>query len=132
VSSLQDGDAARAAEVAPLVHELHVAIEDLHAVVRAVRHEQPPLRVERQRVRPHELARRGAHLAVRATNVPSVLKPHQRSPSCCASVGRGQWPSATMMSPFGAMAQAVGPMNVSVPAFDTPPCRATAAPCRRG
>ena len=55
-----------------------------------------------------------------ATNVPSVLSRTSRSPSCCASVGRGQCPSATMISPLGAIAHAVGPMNVSVPAFETP------------
>src|ERR1044071_8490446 len=32
----QDGDAARPPELPPLVHELHVAIEDLHAVVGAI------------------------------------------------------------------------------------------------
>ena len=57
---------------------------------------------------------RRAHLAVlaRRTCRPSCSRT-RRSPSCCASVGRGQCPSATMMSPLGAIAHAVGPMNVS-------------------
>ena len=52
----EDGDAAGPAEVAPLVDEVQVAVEDLDAVVRPVGDEQPSLRVERERVRPHELA----------------------------------------------------------------------------
>ena len=56
------------------------------------------------------------------TNSPSVVISTSRSPSCWAVEGRGQCPSATMMLPFGASAQAVGPMKVFSPAADTPAC----------
>ena len=54
------------------------------------------------------------------TNSPAVVISTSRSPSCWASEGRGQCPSATMMLPLGATAHAVGPMKVSSPAADTP------------
>ena len=53
-------------------------------------------------------------------NSPSLVIRTRRSPSCCPLAGRGQWPSAMMMSPFAATAHAVGPMNVSSPARETP------------
>src|SRR5262249_53093614 len=54
---LQNPDAAGTPELRPRVDDIHVLVEDLHAVVRAIRHEEAALRVERETVRPHELAR---------------------------------------------------------------------------
>ena len=73
----QDRDAARPPEVAPLVDELQIAIEDLDAVVRAIGNKQPSLRIERQRVGPHEFARRGAHAAVLRDERAVRLETHQ-------------------------------------------------------
>src|SRR5262249_41753330 len=53
---LEDPDAARPAEVPPLVDDLHVLVEDLDAVVRAIGDEQASFGVEREAVRSHELA----------------------------------------------------------------------------
>ena len=64
---LVDEDAARPAELRPLVDELAVLVEDLDAVVAAVADEQAALRVERERVRLVELARR------RCRTCPNVL-----------------------------------------------------------
>src|SRR6267378_2065686 len=60
---LVDVDAARAAELRPLVDEVAVLIEDLDAVVAAVAKEQPAARVHRQRVRAVDLAGCAALLA---------------------------------------------------------------------
>src|SRR5262249_59949419 len=61
--TLVDVDAAGPSELLPLLEELAVLVEDLDAVVRAVGHEQPPLRIQGQAVRSVELARAGALLA---------------------------------------------------------------------
>src|SRR5262245_5322467 len=60
---LVDVDAARTAELVPLVEELAVLIEDLHAVVVAIADEQPAARIHRQRVRLIELAVAAAQFA---------------------------------------------------------------------
>src|SRR5207237_1406366 len=96
---LQDRNSAGPAEMAPLIHEVHIPVEDLDPVVGSVRDEQSATRIERQRVRAHEFTRAGSQRAV---------------------LGLGQWPSATIKSPLGAMTHAVGPRKVSCPAFDTP------------
>src|SRR5205814_9439066 len=57
VVALVDEDAARPAELRPLVDEVAVAIENLNAVVVAIAHEQASPRVECERVRLIELAR---------------------------------------------------------------------------
>ena len=57
---LVDVDAARPAELRPLLDELAVLIEDLDAVVAAVADEQAAPRIHRERVRLIELARPGA------------------------------------------------------------------------
>ena len=54
---LVDEDAARPAELRPLVDELAVLIEDLDPVVVAIADEQPAARIDRERVRLIELAR---------------------------------------------------------------------------
>src|SRR5258707_13192281 len=60
---LVDVDAARAAELRPLVDEVAVLIENLDAVVAAVAKKQPAARVHRKRVRAVDLAGRAALLA---------------------------------------------------------------------
>src|SRR5216684_3796734 len=60
---LVDVDAARTAELRPLVDEIAVLIEDLDTVVAAVAKEQPAARIHRQRVRAVDLAGRAALLA---------------------------------------------------------------------
>ena len=57
---LRDVEAARSAELRPLLEELAVLIEELDAVVVAVRDEQPAPRVERERMRYEELSGGGA------------------------------------------------------------------------
>ena len=60
----------------PLVDELEVLVEHLHAVVRAVGDEQAPARVERQRVRAHELPRARAEAADGAHERAVRFQPH--------------------------------------------------------
>ena len=67
-----DVDAARPAELLPLIEELAVLVEDLDAVVLAVADEQPPLRIDRERVRHVELARRRPFLPQVLMNLPSL------------------------------------------------------------
>src|SRR3954452_5334686 len=55
-----DEDPARPAELAPLVQECAVLIEDLDPVVLAVADEQPPARVDGDRMRLAELAMSGS------------------------------------------------------------------------
>src|SRR6185295_13021441 len=54
---LVDVDAARPAELPPLLEELAVLIEDLNAAVAAIADEQTSARIERERVRHVELPR---------------------------------------------------------------------------
>src|SRR5215470_5593673 len=61
--ALVDEDAARPAELGPLVDELAILIENLDAVVAAVANEQAALRVHRDRVRPVKFAGARAFLA---------------------------------------------------------------------
>src|SRR5262249_8997248 len=58
-----DIEATRAPELFPLLEELAVLIEDLDAIVDAVRHEQAAGRIHGQLVRRIELARPAAALA---------------------------------------------------------------------
>src|SRR5262249_52063318 len=60
---LVDEDAARPAELRPLVEVVALLIEDLDAVVLAVADEQPAARIHGQRVGNIDLARTGALLA---------------------------------------------------------------------
>ena len=57
-----DEDAARPAELGPLLDERAVLIENLNAVVVAIADEQAPFGVERERVRLIEFAGRGTGL----------------------------------------------------------------------
>src|SRR4029079_15093467 len=54
---LENPDAARTPELRPRIDHVHVLVEDLDAVVRAIGDEEPALRVEREAVGPHELTR---------------------------------------------------------------------------
>src|SRR5882757_8547506 len=60
---LVDEDAARPAELRPLVDEVAVLVEDLDAVVAAVAEKQPSLRIHRERMRTVHLAGACALLA---------------------------------------------------------------------
>src|SRR5438105_3049914 len=62
---LANRDAARAAELLPFGDELAIAIEYLDATVGAIAHIDTPLRIERNRVQPIELALALAALAPR-------------------------------------------------------------------
>src|SRR4051812_24207383 len=53
----RDGDATRPSELPPLRDEAAALVEDLDAVVLAIAHEQPPLRIDRDRVRLAHLTR---------------------------------------------------------------------------
>src|SRR5262249_14719313 len=54
---LEDPDAAGPTELRPRIDDIHILVEDLHAVVRAIGDEEAALRVERETVRAQELAR---------------------------------------------------------------------------
>src|SRR4029077_8233871 len=58
-----DEQPTRATEISPFRDEAAFLIEDLNAVVAAVGDEQPALRIERQVVWTHQLARAAAFLA---------------------------------------------------------------------
>ena len=100
---LVDEDAARPAELLPLVDELAVLIEDLDAVVVAIADEEPALRVDRERVRLIEFAgRRCRSLPHSLMNLPVLVELQH------AVVAGAPWPSATKMSPLGATRTSFG------------------------
>ncbi len=98
---LVDVDAARPAELRPLFDERAVLIEDLDPVVVAVADEQPALRIQRERVRLIELARAGSGLPHSLMNLPVLSNFRIR-------LLPAPWPSATKMSPFGAVTTSLG------------------------
>src|SRR5262245_17190330 len=61
----------------PIVEEVHVLVEDLHAVVRTVGDEQSPAGIVREGVRPPELAGAGALLAVGSNELAVLRIPDQ-------------------------------------------------------
>src|SRR5579871_161605 len=71
---LVDVDAARPAELRPLVDEVSVLIEDLDTVVAAVAKEQPAARIHRQRVRAVHLAGGAALLAPGLDELAGLVK----------------------------------------------------------
>src|SRR5262245_525129 len=73
----EDPDAAGAPEMRPRVDNVHVFVEDLHAVVRAIGDEKPPLRVERETVWPQELAGLPAVPAELLDELPVPCEPDQ-------------------------------------------------------
>ena len=87
--------------MAPLVHEVHVLVEDLHPVVRSICDEQAALRIERQAVRADELAWSGPMLAKRLDELAVAREEDQPVAVLRVRRGRGQWPSAITMLPSG-------------------------------
>ena len=97
-----------------LGEELAVLVEDLDAVVAAIGDEQPAPRIERERVRLLNSPGPGAELAP-ALDELAVLR-ELRDPR--DRVGRAfafwpLWPSATKMSPFGAVTTSFGSVSAS-------------------
>src|SRR4249920_1085226 len=74
---LENPDAAGAPELRPRIDHVHVLVEDLDAVVRAIGDEQPAFRVERETVRPQELARLPPVPAVFLDELAVAGKPHE-------------------------------------------------------
>src|SRR4030095_4385133 len=74
---LENPDTAGAAAVRPHVDDVHVLVEDLNAVVRAIGDEEAAPRVERETVRPDELAGLPAVPAEFLDELPVAREPDQ-------------------------------------------------------
>src|SRR5439155_24296381 len=66
----RDDQIAGPAEMSPIIDKLHVLVEDLDTIVRAIGDEQATLRVERQPMRPDELTGTRSQLSELADEFP--------------------------------------------------------------
>jgi hypothetical protein len=75
--------------VCPRIDDIHVLVEDLHAVIRAIGDEEPALRVEREAGGPMNSPGFRPCRPNSLMNFPSRVNQTRRSPSCCMVDGRG-------------------------------------------